>query len=263
MKVSRNGGEPNALSVGRNMDMSQMPKATTAHFPWGDIDVYMKRDDEAYPNHSVLSSGMYQFDSAINKKLLDFNRIPYRVIYDVRPKVKAADPMYPFNNQREGWSNKIKSDVVQLDAVIRRKYYADEAQHTGGTFSHNVVQMPVARGTYAPGQQVGATSLNLAQHLPKAETFDIQPHLHIDNGKVRVGGEARDISQEAEAVASPRDFNFKPEQVPYRRRRRAPRSSCAIARAGLVCSWGAHRRTQALPRQASVAAGWRRVLRWP
>jgi len=214
VRVSKNGREPTTLPIGRNSDMSETPKVTTAHFPWGDIDVYMKREEKDYPNHSVLSSGMYQFDSPINKKLLDFNRIPYRVIYDVRPKVKAADPMYPFNNQREGWSNKIKSDVVQLDSVMRRKFYADEAQNTGGTFSHNVVQMPLARGTYQPGQQVGATALNLAQHLPKAENFDIQPHLHIDSGKIRVGGESRDISKEAEAVANPKDFNFQPEQVP-------------------------------------------------
>jgi hypothetical protein len=120
------------LGLGRNQDMTGLPKITTAHFPWGDVDIYMSNKDLAkgWHDHNVLSSGIHQFDSVVSEAPLSHTKIPHSFIFDVKPNVEAHANNYPINNQREGWSPVVERDVEAMRNYLRNIYGTRKANET-------------------------------------------------------------------------------------------------------------------------------------
>ena len=194
--VSFNGKD---LAIGAKQPMDDFPRVTSAHFPWGDAEVYLRPQRKYTPSsQSVLSSGLYQFDANINKPG-EYNLLPYDIIINVRPKVEASAVNYPFNNQRENWSPKIKDDIAQLTAFLQRKYQAEQARGIGGTFAQ----------VRAMSDDGALTDLDLQRHLPNSgPNFQIEPDITIRDGQTYIGGSVTDATAELDKGIKAKDFRF-------------------------------------------------------
>jgi anti-sigma regulatory factor (Ser/Thr protein kinase) len=99
-----------------------LQKDNVFNFGWGHIDVYVDpRKQVESPDFKVLSAGLHQFDLS-KYDIFGFGDDPsikYNMVFDVRPKVRAGEVAYPFNNQREGWSNAIKNDVQAMYTYLK------------------------------------------------------------------------------------------------------------------------------------------------
>lgn len=211
----RLGNEPKVLSLGKNQE-GLPPKVSTAHFPWGDVDVYLEParikhewQTEPHPEHHVLSSGLHQFSPRIQIKPMDWKLLPYDLVFDIKPKVEASDTYYPFNNQREDFSAKVQNDVSQLIQAIRKQYAAEQAQNTGNDFV-NSSAMPITRSGRAEADIVPFEPTNLKQHLPAgAQEYKLPKDISIKNGKILVGDSFRDLAKEAEETKALSADSFK------------------------------------------------------
>ena len=135
-------GEKVTVPIGVNTDFKKTPKLTTATFSWGTADIYLgvERKPESYnAKHRVLSSGVYQFDA--NFKLDEKEKIPFDVIVDIKPNVKASDIDYPFENSRERFKSRIDADIKSLQGFLQQIVKADDAKNLQDGFK-NIVSMP-------------------------------------------------------------------------------------------------------------------------
>lgn len=99
------------MSIPRLYDMSLNFSAV-----WGDMNIYLCSDlsrKNDYRNMIVLSAGLYQFQQT-------FSECPLPVLIDIKPKVKAGDLGYPFNNTREDFNVYVREDIK-----VMKKYLAD------------------------------------------------------------------------------------------------------------------------------------------
>ena len=130
------------VPIGVNTNFKKTPKLTTATFSWGTADIYLgveRIPDGSYGKHRVLSSGVYQFDA--NFKLNEKEKIPFDVIVDIKPNVKASDIDYPFENSRERFKSRIDADIKSLQGFLQQIVRADDAKNLQDGFK-NIVSMP-------------------------------------------------------------------------------------------------------------------------
>lgn len=81
---------------------------------WGDMDIYVNPDLNVQDNsNTVLSAGLFQFDDYHYDYSLE-------TIINIKPKVKAGDPGYPFNNTREAFNVSVSDDIK-----VMNKYLSD------------------------------------------------------------------------------------------------------------------------------------------
>ena len=136
------------LQTGVNFDYGKMPLLTKVNFDWGTADIYYSIDrseDPKYPNHYVLSSGVYQFRGTSG----DYGRfmlnqqepIPFDIIVDIKSKVKPQDAQYPFTTSREAFRPSHEDDVKALVAYLQQVARGAEAQGLQDSFK-NIVSMP-------------------------------------------------------------------------------------------------------------------------
>ena len=112
------------------------------NFSWGSADIYfgIARKQESYnTKHMVLSSGVYQFDTAF--KLSQTEKIPYDIIVNVKPSVDARHPDYPFENSRERFKERIKEDITALGSYLAQIARGNEMADLKDSFE-NVVSLP-------------------------------------------------------------------------------------------------------------------------
>jgi len=120
--AQRQNDAPECLPLGSHFDHKQFPHIASLYAPWGDVDLYMATQPYryGYGKLSVLSAGLFQFQKSIGRDLPD-------VICNVKPKVAAADPAYPFNKTREDWNaaqlqeTACIMNVVQLLTTAKRR----------------------------------------------------------------------------------------------------------------------------------------------
>ncbi|HUV76960.1 MAG TPA: ATP-binding protein [Desulfobacterales bacterium] len=130
------------IPVGKNLDLSDFTKHTTAKFGWGKADIYIgkKRVASSWDiKHSILSAGIYQFNNKFDLEL--FEPVPYDITVNIFPDVKAESPSYPFNLKREGWKPTIKKDIELLEKYIRNVAMGIQAQETVDQFK-NIKSLP-------------------------------------------------------------------------------------------------------------------------
>jgi len=100
-------------------------KDNTFNFSWGKINAYVRPGERTdYPKFNVLSAGLHQFDihgGEIYGYGNENPKIPYHFALDVRPNVRGDNPLYPFNNQREGFKSTIKKDVEAMFGYFKRQ----------------------------------------------------------------------------------------------------------------------------------------------
>lgn len=79
---------------------------------WGDIDIYVNPDINTQDSYNqVLSAGLFQF-AGYN---YDYQLETY---INIKPKVKAGDPGYPFNNTREDFNVSVSEDIKAMNKYL-------------------------------------------------------------------------------------------------------------------------------------------------
>lgn len=141
VKTLYNGTEREsaATATGKNFDESKY-QAFKVNFSWGSADVYFgveRKDNNA--KHSVLSSGVYQFDQRFS--LNDKEKVPYDIIINVKAKVDAKHPDYPFENSRERFKARLDEDIKSLTAYLGKIARGHEAEDLQANFK-GIVSMP-------------------------------------------------------------------------------------------------------------------------
>jgi len=184
--------ESETLPIGRNFDLKRTPKVTTAHFHWGDVDVYMgpRQKDGTWPDQQVLSSGLYQFGWGVNTQPIGGTRIPYELIFDVRPSVAAHHFDYPINNQREGFNKAATGDMAVL-ANLLRYYSASQDASVAGKEYAAVQTMPrlgamdLETVRQGKGGSVEFADAGLEKYLPGANaSLEIPPEVTVKGGRL-------------------------------------------------------------------------------
>jgi hypothetical protein len=87
------------------------------HFEsWGSVEIQVtKKNLNRGGNHQILSNGLYQFEQPIKND--QFKTLPYDIIINIKPTVKAHDPSYPFDLNRNGIRPSVSKD---FDLVLNR-----------------------------------------------------------------------------------------------------------------------------------------------
>ena len=124
VKILFNGNE-----ITSNMD--SYTHSSTFEFSWGTVIAYYDPKkfgpNENYYQIPVHSAGLFQF----NTRILDshYNNIKFPVIIDIKPKVKAGENGYPFNNSREGFNSSVSEDMknvyntmVDIQSALNSQY---------------------------------------------------------------------------------------------------------------------------------------------
>jgi hypothetical protein len=112
------------LNIGKHQDLTETPKLTKANFKWGNADIYFgtKLKTEGWgkdsPTHSILSSGIHQFD--YNFKDFRGYKIPFDIIVDIKSGVDVTHPNYPFTNDRENFRSSVRNDIGALSQYLNK-----------------------------------------------------------------------------------------------------------------------------------------------
>ena len=79
---------------------------------WGDMDIYVNPDITANNSYNqVLSAGLFQFKKYNSDYKLE-------TIINIKPKVKAGDYGYPFNNTREDFNVSVSEDIEAMNKYL-------------------------------------------------------------------------------------------------------------------------------------------------
>lgn len=187
------------VSLAKNFDLSGYHKEATANFDWGSADIYIGNERVGgrwpSPKHSVLSSGIYQFDMNLAK---NYERVPYNIIIDVKPTAAPTSAIYPFNIKREGWKDQIKEDVKALENYLHNIFAGKGASETVETFK-NIESLPRVDTDLSAGSgktDVSEFIVRKPQPKPtatkvgkaKEEATETPKNIDISNGTVTVTG---------------------------------------------------------------------------
>lgn len=88
-------------------------KATSA---FGDMDIYIAPNNGSTIRSEILISGLYQFTDNIYE---DGQR-SIKTIVNILPKVGVNDPLYPINNQREGFRATVDKEIKDLRDLLKK-----------------------------------------------------------------------------------------------------------------------------------------------
>lgn len=141
------------VDVGVNFPAQDYTQFVGVKFPWGVAKVYVTREQTGQQygrNMHILSNGLWQFSTDVNKDPSNMysDSVPYRFYVDIVPSVKPDEPGYPFNFNRQNFTDDAKKDFGKIkkyiDAIYAYKSRAGEATSFGN------VQYFDARGNLGP-----------------------------------------------------------------------------------------------------------------
>ena len=128
------------LPIGKNTTEETLPPLfSKIDFSWGTADLYMSTEKKEYPDHKILSSGIYQFTYNFNFR--DYENIPYDIVVNIKPSVSSVSEQYPFNNQREGFKNTVREDIESLELYLA-KYASGEAEKEAKAAFSTITGLP-------------------------------------------------------------------------------------------------------------------------
>ena len=146
-------GLKEVAGLGRGKEaLEDTPHLTTVHFDWGRADIYMNPTRDPRGGHvTVLIGGLYQFASSLRGALkFGFDKIPHKIVIDVRSNVKADHKFYPFNKQREDWNANISGNIQDLNKFLQMYVEAKEAEEVAENFS-NILHLGKPHDAWSKG----------------------------------------------------------------------------------------------------------------
>jgi len=196
---SNNYSYSESIPVGKNFPIDEHSPLTTIKFGWGDAVMYVTREPEQYEwNQSrvhVLSNGIYQFTQKIDKGP------KYNFYLDIHPKVKAEDPGYPFDLNRQRFSPAVAGDFDKIFNYVKQLYDVSDLQNN--TTNYGTVRYLEPSGPTQPE--------TLSPPLPAMEvpTNLLRPgdSMAVINGKLEINGRPVPEITSAEASSFKIDLN--------------------------------------------------------
>jgi hypothetical protein len=178
------------VNVGVNFPTQDYTQFVGVKFPWGVAKVYVTREQigQQYgSNMHILSNGLWQFSTEVNKDPSNMysDPVPYRFYVDIVPSVKPDEPGYPFNFNRQNFTDDAKKDFGKIksyiDAIYAYKSRSGEATSFGSVqyFDANGILGPVIDLTPSiPVQDTSFTRVTVGDQI----TVD-------ENGALLVNGQ--------------------------------------------------------------------------
>lgn len=146
IEVTLNGEQ---LPVGKSFPFDEYKDPLKATFSWGEAEIYIGKKKKKYPDHTVLISGIYQFDISEYQTVggglkLNDEEIPFDIIINLKSKYTPADPsgLYPISNNRQNYNPNLEKDIKALNAYIERVYYGEYAANLKENFE-NIESLPL------------------------------------------------------------------------------------------------------------------------
>lgn len=211
------------LDIGSKFPVEKFIPFSNIDFGWGNARIYVTRESAKQwdDNVHILSNGIFQFSKRMNKDPANAwsERIPYEFYIDIAPKVSPEEPGYPFNFNRQSFTEKANKDLNKVLGYINALYAFDDLAKGAESFGNaryfdeetgrlgNPINLkPTIKvenkfaNTVKPGDEMfvrdGRLYVNgrelpelkeddLKEGLPKAEELKVDPSL-IDSSKVMV-----------------------------------------------------------------------------
>lgn len=177
--------EPITVEVnGRTIDIgTQFPQQdfttfATVKFDWGTARIVIGKKEEDFGNYShnltVLSNGLFQFDSRLSTNPMDPESpaVPRNIYVNVEPRVKPEDPGYPFALNRQDFSPAVKNDFQKIYRYLSVLYSGSKTAESAAGFG---------KIEYVDAKGIPSEPMNLA---PKIDKDVRKGMLHINEGDV-------------------------------------------------------------------------------
>lgn len=116
-----------SVPVGANFPIQDYTQFVGVKFPWGTAKVYVTKEPTGQKfgeNMNILSNGLWQFSTKVSVDPSNqwSDTVPYTFYVDIVPSVKPDQPGYPFNFNRQSFTDDAKQDFGKVKAYIDAIY---------------------------------------------------------------------------------------------------------------------------------------------
>jgi hypothetical protein len=125
-------------NMGSRFDAEKYTTFVDAQFDWGTARIYVSNEekDKYGDNTHVLSNGLWQFSETLRSNPLELfsDNIPHRFYLDIVSKVKPEEAGYPFQFNRQGFTDQAKKDLDLIKNYLTIYYRQKDFQSTVKNF---------------------------------------------------------------------------------------------------------------------------------
>jgi hypothetical protein len=127
------------IPSGSNFPAQDYTQFVGVKFPWGTAKVYVSQGENGQTsgeNMYILSNGLWQFSTMVKKDPTETfsGPVPYTFYVDIVPSVKPDEAGYPFNFNRQGFTDEAKSDFGKVKSYIDAIYAYKSRSSDATTF---------------------------------------------------------------------------------------------------------------------------------
>jgi hypothetical protein len=135
------GSESSRPGIGKYFPINDFTPFANVNFNWGTVRVYVSNDqhDPGYGgNAHVLSNGLWQFSFNIKKNPNESygDNVKREFYVDVSPKVRPEDGGYPFQLNRQGFTQIADKDFGKIANYISVLYHHEELSEGASSFGN-------------------------------------------------------------------------------------------------------------------------------
>lgn len=194
VKFGRYGNLEELPNTGATFPAQDYTQFANVKFGWGNARLYVTKAETPHnswdDNLHVLSNGLWQFSKRIKSKPMDFSAPPIqrRFYLDLEPKVRAEDVGYPFDLNRQRFSQSTKEAFDKLfnyvSLVFQRQEFSEEAQNFGDLQYLHTENGKVVRGDrlqIKPKEKPADTPITL---IKEGDQIEVKDGKLIVNGRV-------------------------------------------------------------------------------
>ena len=124
--------------IGSTFEKDKYTTFVNAQFDWGTARIYVSTDERNKYGHNtfILSNGLYQFGESLSLNPADFTsgNIPHRFYIDVVSRVQPNEEGYPFQFNRQGFTEQAKTDLQLIKNYLTVYYRQKDFQNTVKNF---------------------------------------------------------------------------------------------------------------------------------
>jgi hypothetical protein len=163
-------GKP--LNIGSRFPKDDYTPFANFNFKWGTARLYVsknKRDD--WKNVDVLSNGLWQFSLRLMRKSRDGGdeNIPRRFIFDMKPTVTPTQPGYPFDLNRQRFTQGTEESFGKILGFVKEVYREADLKAEADSFG----DIHYLRTSASGG-------------IEKSETYKVQPKVPTTPSPLRL-----------------------------------------------------------------------------